>query len=430
MWSLRPRKALLTALVAISIALSGCHAGGEARKPLAVVRFAMLPYGDHTYAIIGVKQGWFKDAGIDLQYQTVKIDNIVPLLKGGTYDAASVPPGILFASYDTAPELCTFVFGDLFQGYAIMSRSDPAIKSYAQFRAAGLPPADALRAAALQLRGKVFAYPSETAIKPFINLVLSKGGLRGTDYRALVLDDPLTVNAMRNKQADFQVGGVPSRLVLQREGFKPIITSKDIADTAKPSPDSPELAAILQNGWATTKTFYRSQHDTVLRLASVNLRIMRFIKDHPKDALALQLPYLSEVTGQPFSQEEGEIIYSSLDPFYTFEMQRAWFTDTKSPYYYGNVNGSILREFVSKGIYKNTPPAVSDVIYAADVYRDLDKLRSESSALLDTAAHSDAYRRTPETIALYDRAKNYFDSYDFLDAQVTAQDLVKKLETK
>jgi hypothetical protein len=50
---------------------------------------------------------------------------------------------------------------------------------------------------------------------------------------------------MRNGQADFQVGGVPSRIVLEREGFKPIIMSNDLASAAKPSADSEELATIL-----------------------------------------------------------------------------------------------------------------------------------------------------------------------------------------
>src|ERR1700678_2669306 len=90
--------------------------------PGVTIRFANLPYADHTYSSIGVANGWFKDVGINLQANTIKIEDAVPSLESGAYDVVSVPPGVLFSSYDTAPDLCSFVFGDLFQGFAIMAQ--------------------------------------------------------------------------------------------------------------------------------------------------------------------------------------------------------------------------------------------------------------------------------------------------------------------
>lgn len=286
----------------------------SSRQPnaLQTVKFGMLPYGDHTYAIIGAKQDWFKEVGIDIQYQTIKVEEIVPYLKNGTMDVVSSPPGILISAHDNAPNLCSFVFGDLFQGYAILAQPDGGYKSYDEFVQGGMSPTDAARATAQQLRGKTFAYPTETAIKPFIDLVLEKGGLKRSDFKSLVLDDPLTVNAMRGKQAAFQVGGVPSRIALQREGFKPILTSIDLVKGATPSADSRELSSILQNGWATTKEYYQKEHETILRLASVNYRIMKLINTNPQQALAIHMPYLSEVSGQSFTEKDGMVIYSSL----------------------------------------------------------------------------------------------------------------------
>ncbi len=397
-------------------------ATAQAPEPgLTKVRFGMLPYGDHSYAIIGVKKGFFKDAGIDLAYETLKVEDVVPYLKNGSVDVASCPPSFLFASYEMAPNLVNFAAGDLFQGYCIMAQPDGKYKSYAEFVASGMKPSDALKAAVQQMKGKTFAYPAEAAIKPFINIALQKGGLSRNDFKSLVFDDPLTVNAMRKKEADFQVGGAPSRILLQREGFKPILSSTDIAHTADPSPKSKELASVLEDGWATTREYYKNHHDTILRMAGVNFRITRFMHNHQQEALEIHMPFLSQITGQKFSPADGKIIYDDLDPFVTFEQQRDWFDNPKSLWYYKNADGSALNDFIGQGIYKKTPPKLEDVIFAKDIYEEMAQLKAKTDVLLAKLAKSGALSANSAAKAEYDKARQYYDAYDFLDAEKQAE---------
>lgn len=393
-------------------------------KPTTTTRnvtFGMLPYGDHTYAIIGAQQGWFKDVGINLQYKTIKVEEIVPLLKNRSLDVVSSPPGILFAAFDSAPNLVSFVFGDLFQGYAMLGQPDEGFRSYSEFRESGLPPEAAVIKVVEQLRGRTFAYPAEAAIKPFIDLVLEKGGITRKDITSLVLDDPLTINAMRKKDADFQVGGVPSRIVLEREGFKVLLSSIDLALLAKPSAKAKELSSILQNGWATTREFYNDNHDDILRLASVNYRIMQFINDNPEAALAIHMPYLSKVSGQTFTIAEGKVIYSSLDPFVTFDDQQPWFNDTTNPLYYAYVNGAILNSFVSQGIYKSQIPTVDDVILADDVYRNLEELRASADTLFQEIEERGGKAAVSQNFLA---AKKHYSIFNYLDAERLARKVI------
>jgi ABC-type nitrate/sulfonate/bicarbonate transport system substrate-binding protein len=378
---------------------------------LTKVRFGMLPYGDHTYAIIGVKKGWFKEVGIDLDYQLLKVEDVVPFLKNGTVDVASCPPGILMASYENSPNVVAFCFGDLFQGFAIMAK--PSYKSYSDFIKEGKQPKEAVKAAVAQMRGKTFAYPSEAAIKPFIDLAIEKSGMTRTDFKSLVLDDPMTINSLRNGQADFQVGGAPSHVILQREGFKPILSSLELALTAKPSPDSPELASILEDGWVTTREYLKEHPDIIERMASVNFRIMRFIHDHKDEALALHMPYLSEATGQKFTPAEGKIIYDDLDPFFTFEQQKEWFDSPTSLYYFKNVNGAILNSYIKQGIYQHKPPTVEDVITADQLYKTMNEQKHQYDDALRTMKEMPAKANAQEKL---DKAKKYYDAYDYLDA--------------
>jgi ABC-type nitrate/sulfonate/bicarbonate transport system substrate-binding protein len=411
----------VAALASAALSVS-CKGGPAESQPTQVnVRFGMLPYGDHTYAIIGVQKGWFRDVGINLDYRVIKVDEAVSYLRNGSLDVASCPPGVIFAANDSNPGVVSFVFGSVFQGYGIMARPDPKIRSFSEFVASGLSSADALKAAVSQMRSKTFAYPSEAAIKPFIDLVLKKGGLSRNDFHSLVQDDPLTVNAMRNGQADFQVGGAPSRVLLERDGFKPILTSNDLARAAEPSPNSPELASVFTDGWATTRAYYAKNHDTILRLSAVHFRITRFMNERPGEALTIHMQYLTQATGQPFSAADGKVIYNSLDPFFTFEAERPWYHDPHSTYYFRNLNGALINSFIAQGVYKKPPPTVDDVIVAADVYYEMERLKAEADALF---ARIQEPGLSPAARANFEKAKEFYANYNYLDARNLARDLV------
>lgn len=424
---------IILAILLIAVVIAGLYfyktrtnpTDKTADIPLSVVKFGMLPYGDHSQAIIGYKQGWFKEVGIDLKYDLIKIEGVVPSLSSNRFDVVSTPPGILITSYDNSKDLCSFALADVFQGYALMAQPDGNYKSVDDFRKEGLSDAEAIKATVLQLKGKTFAFPSETAIKPFIDILLEKSGLKRTDFKSLVQDDPLNVNSMRSKQADFQVGGVPSRISLQKEGFKPLISSIDIVKAANPSPDSKELASVFQDGWAIKKDFYKNHKDIVLRMASVNFRINDFIVKSPDSALSLHMPYLSQITGEKFSVKDGEIIYSSLDPFFTFDAQKSWFHDPKDPLYYKNLYGSIINSFKDQKIFKDKAPEVDDVICADDVYMELEGLKSTTEKNL-ASIESGQLANSSSKLTKLNLAKHYYEIFDYYDSERLTKELLDK----
>jgi hypothetical protein len=157
-------------------------------------------------------------------------------------------------------------------------------------------------------------------------------------------------------------------------------------------------------------------------MASVNFRIAKFIHDHPDDALAIHMPYLTQITGQPFSVAEGKVIYNTLDPFYTFEAQHDWYHDPSSIYYYKNLNGSILNSYISQGIYKGNIPSLDDVSVAYEVYTQLESLKSESDQLFAEISRLSSPSAAIETKVR--RARAYYDAYDFLDSARLAREVL------
>jgi ABC-type nitrate/sulfonate/bicarbonate transport system substrate-binding protein len=406
------------------LAFSGCKdTKTDSGQPLTMVKFGLLPYGDHSQAIIGIQKGWFKEVGIDLQYNLIKIEGVVPELNNKRYDVVSTPPGVILSSYDNAKDLCSFVFADVFQGFAIMAQPGK-FKSYDDFIKTGLSPDAAVKAAILQLKGKTFAYPAETSVKPFIDILLEKGAMTRKDFKSIVQDDALNINTMRSKKADFQVGGAPSRIALQKEGFQPIISAIDIVKSAKPSPDSKELASVFQDGWAARKDYYTQNKPVIYRMASVCFRISDYIKSHPDSALAIHMPYLSKITGEKFTVADGKIIYSALDPFFSFNDQNDWFNNPHSPLYYKNLYGSLINNFKDQKLYKNSVPAVDDIIYADDVYKEMVVLRDKATANIKSIseknlANDDAKKQKLE------KAKFFLNVFDYYDAEQLSGEILK-----
>ena len=328
------RNSILIGLGALFGIAGNAASGKEPEIPQVQVRYAHLPYFDHSQAIIGLKQGWFKELGITYVPNDIGIvvtaEDAPAVFASGRLDVMSSPIGLMLPAAKTLPPFKMFFYGDIFQGYAIMSQPDEHDKSFQEFLHEGKTPDEAFKLTMAQLKGKRFAFPTEAAIKGFIDIALRKGGMTLSDVDAVgAPGDPANVALMQAKRADFQVGGVPSRMTLQIAGFKPILTSGDLAAYATASADSEELRAVFHDGWIATDAWINNNYDTVLRIASVGFRINQFIHDHPDEAAAIHTPFLNSIAGTHFENSVAKVAYDSLDPFWTFDQQAGWILDDK-----------------------------------------------------------------------------------------------------
>ena len=259
-----------------------------------------------------------------------------------------------------------------------------------------------------------FAFPTEAAIKGFIDLSIQKGGMTLGDVDAVgAPDDAANVALMQAGRADFQVGGVPSRMTLQIAGYKPILTSGDLAAYAGPSADSIELRAVFHDGWVASDEWIEANYETVLRLASVGFRINQFINDHPDDAAAIHTPFLNSVAGTNFADEVANVAYTSLDPFWTFDAQTGWIVDKANPLNAEYVIGSAIKIYEEQGLFEEGEYSWDQFTLAHRVYNDLVKYKSDAEAIL---AELEGAELSDEAAALRDQAQAFHAAFDFFDA--------------
>jgi len=385
--------------------------------PKCTVKFGHEPYGDHTQSIIGVRQGWFDEVGISFEPPdgtVVSSENVVPYFASGQVDVLSGSVPLLLAASKELPDFKYFFHADAFLGYALMAQSNAGYKSAAEFEAEGLSKEEALAAAVGQMKGKRFGYPAENAIKGFINLTLKKGGLTLDDTVNTIAEDSKTSALMIGNQLDFQVGGVPSRLTLEAEGFKPIVTSADLAAAAKPSVDSEELLAIFHDGWGATDEWIDANYDCMLRLTSVGFRINQLIVDDMDAAIALHRPFLNQAAGTDISEETFKVIYQSLDPFLTFEQQNDWYNNPDNPMAVEYVVGAHIKAAKAAGQVDESK-TLADFTNSKEVYDTLVALKASSAAKI-AEAQGLVGDQTPEAKKLLAQAEKFFAAFDYLDA--------------
>jgi ABC-type nitrate/sulfonate/bicarbonate transport system substrate-binding protein len=407
----------------VGLIAGGALAQAVPEIPSVSVRFAHEPYFDHTQSIIGLKQNWFKDVGITFEPDNkgivVNAGDVSAVYSSGRVDVISGSAQIFIPTSRTLPPPKMFFYSDIFQGYALMAQPEGHYKSFQEFVTGGMSPDDAFKATIAQMKGKRFAFPTEAPIKGFINLSLQKGGITLGDVQAVgAPDDSANVAMMEAKRADFQVGGVPSRITLETAGFKPILTSGDLAAYAKPTADSVELRAVFHDGWLASDKWIDANYDTVLRMVSVGFRINQFIADHPDDAAAIHTPFVNSVAGTSFKDAQAKIAYSGLDPFGTFEQQKGWILDKSNPLNAEYVIGSAIRVYEEQGLLKPAEVTWDRFTVVNKVYNDLLDYRTKTDT---TLKQLDSKTLSPSAKALVDKAKTSYANFDYLDAYRFAQ---------
>ena len=378
--------------------------------PKVKLKFATEPYPDHTVPYIGIEQKFFEDVGIELEtVDSIDADKVPSVLVAGTYDFASGAPSLFIPSMGQG-EFTTFAFSNLFLGYSVMAPE--GTKTYSDFVDEGMSGEEAIKAALGQMKGKIFTYSSESAIKPFIDLCFQKAGMTLDDVENEVIDDSNGVALMLSGRADFKVGGVPSAATLASNGFVPILSAKDIVESAEASIDSEEVRSILHNGWTTTKKWADENHDTVLRLASVCFRINQYVNDNPEDAAKIHVNYVNSLAGTEFSEEEVQGLYSTSIPLYTWEMQVPWFEDEGDPLYWEYEIGSTLKMYESEGLFKEEEYKPSDIVSADGVYKELKELKTQAEENLEKLSDVEG-----EAAELKEKAEYQYSIFNYLDAK-------------
>jgi ABC-type nitrate/sulfonate/bicarbonate transport system substrate-binding protein len=408
------------ALVAAACGAGSSATGGASAKwtpyvaqagdtvPEVSVKFGMRPYADNTFYQIGMKKGWFKDVGINIDAISTTEDQWTNLLLHGSTEINTDTCAYLATTYASSKELKCIQHGVTFFGQVMFARADLGLKSVEDYEAAGEDFKTALKHALEPLaKGDEVSVQPGTGELAFTQEPFKYAGLDLPKFKPQSDNDAFT-QAQAGQIKFLHPGGAPIAVELLKLGWKPIYSTKTLIDGAKNDPNSPFNGLVVNNGIAATAKYATSHEDTILRFGSVMYRIAAETAKDPS-LFDLQAPYLNSVAGTNLTGKDLADEFAQMHPLETFEKAGPdYFDDPSSSQYYKTIGNAVIADQIKAGTLQKSQNLDADSFtWADDVYRDLVSLKH---------GYEDIVAKGGGDATLMAKAKQYYDWYDFLDA--------------
>jgi len=377
--------------------------------PTAKVKFGMRPYADNTFYVIGIKKGWFKDVGIELDPAdgvSTTEDQWTNLLLHGSTDINTDTCAILVTTYSSSRQLKCIQHGVSFFGQVMFANPKLNLKSVEDYMAAGADFKTALHDALAPLTkgDDVFVNPGTGEIT-FTQEPFKYAGLELPKFKP-VTDSDMFTQAQAGKINFLHPGGAPIAVELLKLGWKPIFSTKSLVDGAKADTNSPFTGLVVNNGIAATGDYAAAHQDTILRFTSVMYRIAAETAKSP-DLFDVQAPFLNSVAGTDLTGKEIADEFAKMHPLVSFDdAGKNYYNDPASSQYYKTIGDAVIRDQVKAGAIPKDIKA-EDFIWADKVYKDLATFKK---------GYEDIAAKGGGDAALMAKAKQYYDWYDYLDA--------------
>jgi hypothetical protein len=382
--------------------------------PEVSVTFGMRPYADNTFYVIGIEKGWFKDVGITIEPEPYGLKTTenqwVSILLNRQVDINTATCSILLPSYKTTDQLKCTGFAVTFFGSVMLANPKLGLKTVRDYAEGGTSFEEALRQALTPLVGQTVYVPATVSEKEFNEVPFKLAGLELPNYATM--DDSQMLLLAKSDRLDFMhPGGAPIAQTLLDAGWTPIYDTGQLLEFGPGGVDSPLEPLVFNNGWASTADYVNSNQTTMMRFASVVYRIFAALEEDPS-LYGVYAPYLNSVAGTSLDADGVRRTVENLDPFVPFEQQTKYFVDKSSPEYYGNSMGALIKSLEGSGTIRAgiTP---DQVIWAAPMYHEMVDYQKKTEALFE---QTEGKQLAEAKQQLLDRARQYYEWYNFLDA--------------
>lgn len=382
--------------------------------PSAVIKFGMRPYADNTFYYIGMKKGWFDEVGISFDPAPYGLkandSNVTTLLLNGQLDMISEFCPLMLPTYKDSDKLKCVGFTDNFLGNAILANPALKLKSFKEYIAEGKTYEEALKAALAPMKGKALVGApqlSDRAFEEYLNKT------SGAGFKLQVLDDAKSLVLAKAGKEDFvNPEGAPIVYTLRQAGWTDLVDIGDLIKNGPGGADSPLEPLIGVVGVGANSDYVNKNPNTVLRFMSVVWRIIAETKKDP-GLFEIQAPYLNSVAGTDLDGKGVADTVAILDPFTPFEENGKYYDDANSTVYYKNLYAATIKDFETHKILPEGKVTPDDFMWGSPIWHLMLDYKKKSDDLFTKLG---GMTLSADKKALADKAKGFYDAYDFLDS--------------
>ena len=398
------------------------------------VRMGINPCcADTSFWQIPIEKGWFDEIGIKIEPEVVRT-NVMAFLRGERLHVATAWVPSLFGHLETfGQSLPPVLFSDVFNGYKILVAPNSEAKTALEFMNEGMSFSDAAEEAVKQLLGKDIHIPPHSTVQTqyanafFAYLDEWQGDDDDWRYyaRPRYVDDNIIVELSAAGRVEFAMPYSSLALVqMMRNGWEPLIS---FGMMRKHDPSSYQTAIANATtggvGLLANREWAQQHRDTLYRLLSVGFRTLAYLEDPDTQAegWAIQTNFIN--TSQALSLEAVDIglFWEVINPSFTWEDQEALW-DTNLPSYHPETAfAEQIETLKAGGVLSSgfdTKAGLARLLLAQDLYYEMRGMQIRSDQLFAQAADMEL---TDEQTSLVQKARTFYQRYNFLDALRTLQ---------
>ena len=386
--------------------------------PAVAARFAMVSYTNHTWPVIGVRNGFFKDVGISLEPADGRIifeNQTVPLLQNKEVDISTIFVGVLTPVLDKIKNIRPFLIHSYWQGNTILT-GPSGFKTLDDFMAMGKPFAEAAKLTVEQLKGRKLSVPPTISTRPWLEFIYAFAGMKLEDSDLVILEDPNAVQLAVSGGVPFSApaGAVQIYQLQYQAHWRPLISTRQLVKYASGPNGAPVQKILNFDGFAATTDYIEANKDTIHRFNSVLYRTMAAIFGPNQMAeLEKQVPFVNAANGSSLDAAAIKFIFTQLDPFFPWEAQPRLWKDTTDPLYYKNVYDYQVKKFIEDKTIAPGDYDLDALFPARAIWMEALAMQEKAAALAEKASVA---KLPDDKKALAEAGKAWAGKYNFLDS--------------
>lgn len=253
--------------LAALLVLAGCNGGDtleEGADGLTKITIGISPFQDTYLPVIGEEQGWFEEAGLDVELKSLAWNGITPALVSGDVDMAVNNTTGVVSIANSDPEIVyAYGWNPFTEGSSLMLRDDGSLQTIDELEEE-LGDREQARTAMIEsLEGKEIVTTLSTDMGKQLSNALASVGMGEDDVEFVDMDPDQGLAAFLSGTGDAYLGGVPQRSKALDEGMVIGLSG-------------PELAPPPINGIMTKRGYIDNNEEEILAFLNVMHRIIRY----------------------------------------------------------------------------------------------------------------------------------------------------------
>ena len=269
---------------------------------------------------------------------------------------------------------------------------------------------EAITAALAPMDGKTLVGSPVLSKRPFEEAV---SAFSGATWDLDLMDDAKSLVLAKAGRIDFvNPEGAPIVYTLMKAGWTNLIDVGDLYNYGPGGLDSPMQKLVTIVGIASNSNYINENQNTILRFLSVAWRTLAAVDEDPS-LYELQAPYLNSVAGTDLDAKGVEETVAILHPYSSFEYNEKYYVDETSLLYYKNAWPAIIADWAEKGLLPKDAVTAEEFVWGAAIWNQMKDYQAKSAAMI---ADLESQSLDADKQALLDRAKQYFEWFNFLDA--------------